>query len=427
MQVLQQDQVMTGPRALWRSRDFLALWWGQVVSHVGTAMSDFALPLLVLTLTRSPTQAGIVTAVEKIPYFVLAIPAGAILDRIDRQRVMVVCNVLRFVLFGAVAGYLASGGRSLLVLASLVFVSGAGFVFFDIADNAAFPRLVPDSELARACGWVEGTTATSKLVGPALGGLVIGAASTVAVGTGYIYGLDAVSYLVSGIAIWLIRTSLVPTVAPGPRPPLYRSAWEGAVYLVRHQELRRLALANFFNCFLLTALTLSFITEARQEFGLSSSLMGVSLALGAGGGVIGSFFTGTLEHRLSARRVMLLAGVAWVIGEILFTITPSLAILIVAFGVMSSVRPVYFSTLYAHRNRLMTEEIRGRANSMYRMCAQAAEPLGLTTAGILITLVGARLYAVIAAATFLAVVLVAHRDLAGEAPSPESSRDLMAS
>ena len=87
----------TGSHAvsLWRHRDYLLLWGGQVVSNVGSGVSQIAFPLLVLAVTHSPAQAGFVAAARALAYVVFVLPAGALVDRWDRKRLMIYCDVGR--------------------------------------------------------------------------------------------------------------------------------------------------------------------------------------------------------------------------------------------------------------------------------------------------------------------------------------------
>src|SRR6266702_6557096 len=82
-------------RSLWRNRNFLLLWSGQLISLVGTGVSHLAFPLLTLALSGSPAQAGFVAFLNQVPYFLLSLPAGALVDRWDRRRVMLVCQAGR--------------------------------------------------------------------------------------------------------------------------------------------------------------------------------------------------------------------------------------------------------------------------------------------------------------------------------------------
>src|SRR4029077_11944621 len=78
---------------LWRNRDYMLLWSGQVVSVIGTGATQIVYPLLILALTNSPAAAGGAAALGSIPYIIFSLPAGALADRWDRKRVMIYCDV----------------------------------------------------------------------------------------------------------------------------------------------------------------------------------------------------------------------------------------------------------------------------------------------------------------------------------------------
>ncbi len=89
------DGARARPDALWRNRDAVLLWAGQAVSTLGSQVSGLALPLLVLALTGSAAQAGLVGALQTLPHLVFSLPAGALIDRWDRKAVMVRCDIVR--------------------------------------------------------------------------------------------------------------------------------------------------------------------------------------------------------------------------------------------------------------------------------------------------------------------------------------------
>src|SRR5947209_18112207 len=82
-------------RPLWRNRDYMLLWTGQLVSTIGSGVSGIAFPLLILALTNSPATAGFAAALFGLPYAVLSLPAGALIDRWNRKTVMIVCDTCR--------------------------------------------------------------------------------------------------------------------------------------------------------------------------------------------------------------------------------------------------------------------------------------------------------------------------------------------
>src|SRR5919204_4011135 len=91
------EVLTTAARPLWRNPDYMLLWSGQLVSTMGTGVSQLAFPLLMLAITRSPAQAGLLGAVEALPYVIFSLPAGALVDRWNRKRVMVICDTGRAV------------------------------------------------------------------------------------------------------------------------------------------------------------------------------------------------------------------------------------------------------------------------------------------------------------------------------------------
>src|SRR5690348_17997767 len=110
------------PARLWGNRNWLLLWSGQLVSVVGTQVSQLAYPLLMLALTDSPAQAGFLSAARTIPYLLLGLPAGALVDRWDRQRVMIVCDAGRALALGSIPVALAFSWLSLGQLYAVALV-----------------------------------------------------------------------------------------------------------------------------------------------------------------------------------------------------------------------------------------------------------------------------------------------------------------
>src|SRR5207237_6676488 len=138
------------PPSLWRNRDFLILWSGQVVSTVGSRVTNVAFPLLVLAQTHSPAKAGLVGFAQTLPYMLFYLPAGAFVDRWDRKRVMLAADACRAPALGSLAVALPAGNATLAQIAAVAFVEGTGFVFFSLAESAALPQIVAKEQLSTA-------------------------------------------------------------------------------------------------------------------------------------------------------------------------------------------------------------------------------------------------------------------------------------
>lgn len=391
---------------LWHYPDFIRVWSLQSASSVVQAMVDFALPLYLLAVTGSPAVAALIMGAEKLPYVLLGLQVGAMADRWDRRAMLSRANAVRAGVLIVSAVLLATGHTNVWTLALLILLSGCCFVVFDVADNAAFPSLVPVSRLAQASSWMEGSVAVGQLLGPALAGLLLGATVSPGVGLGATYGVAATVLGLGAITLAGLKTNLKPFGTHGPQS-VGEAIRQGVRFLLADRQLRLLVSQNFINCFLLAALILSFITAAKVLFGAGTSLTGLALAAGAVAGVIGSLITVRLEQRFGAVRLMGLVGMLWALGQFGLAAASSLVGLIASFGLIALGRPVYFSVLYAYRNTIIPNGIRGRVNSAYRLVSLAAEPAGLAAGGASLQLFGSRPTALIASVLFLTNLLTA--------------------
>jgi MFS family permease len=158
--------------SLWHNPNYLLLWSGQALSSLGDTIQSIALPLLVLGLTHSAVQTGLVVTLETLPFPLLSLPAGVLVDRWDRRRVMIVCDVLRALAVGSVPLMLWLRAFSLPYLALVTLVCGTLATFFTLAETASLPNVVRKEQLGAALGQNYATSIASEIVGPPLGGLL---------------------------------------------------------------------------------------------------------------------------------------------------------------------------------------------------------------------------------------------------------------
>ena len=118
------------PRSLWRNRDYLLLWSGQIISEIGSKSSLLAFPLLMLFLTGSPAQAGLLGALRGLPYILFCLPAGALIDRWNRKRVMILCDTGRALAMGSIPLAYVLGHLTLAQLYIVSFIEGTLYIFF---------------------------------------------------------------------------------------------------------------------------------------------------------------------------------------------------------------------------------------------------------------------------------------------------------
>src|SRR5262249_19257432 len=145
-------------------------WGGQLISAVGSQVSQLAFPLLILAVTGSPAQAGLLGAMRGLAYVLFGVPAGAYVDRGDRKRVVIVSDKVRALSVRSIPLALAFGRLTLLQLYLVTFLEGTFFIFFGLAESACLPRIVRKEQLPAAVAANEFTYSFSSLIGPAISG-----------------------------------------------------------------------------------------------------------------------------------------------------------------------------------------------------------------------------------------------------------------
>jgi len=188
-----QDGGATASASAWspfRRTALTVLWTASVVSSIGTWMNDVAAGWLMTSLAPSPTMVSLVQAATTLPIFLLAIPAGALSDIVDRRKVLLVVSLCLALVAAALGGFVWLGWVTPWVLLVFTFLLGAGTAFAAPAWQAIVPKLIPRDELQAAVTLNSVGINISRAIGPALGGLIIAT-----LGIAVPFGLSAISFL----------------------------------------------------------------------------------------------------------------------------------------------------------------------------------------------------------------------------------------
>src|SRR5919197_137055 len=196
------------------NRDFLVLWSAQLVATLGSQVSLVAFPLLVLALTGSPANAGVAGFVNTIPALLFLLPAGVLVDRHDRRRIMVAASAIGAVALGSIPLALALGVLAFGQIVAVAFVQGTVTAIFTLTEQGALPLVVDRRQVPEALARNEARREGANLAGPPLGGLLYG------IGRALPFLADAASYLVCSLSLLAIRTPLQEPRAPARARPL---------------------------------------------------------------------------------------------------------------------------------------------------------------------------------------------------------------
>ncbi len=368
------------PKPLWLNRDYMLLWSGQMVSNVGTQVSTLAFPLLILALTGSPAQAGFAGALRALPYVIFSLPAGALIDRWDRKRIMILCDSGRAISMASIPVALVFGHLTIVQLYLVSLIEGTLFVFFNIAEVACLPRVVPKEQLPAATAQNMATDGITALLGPSLGGALY------TVGRMLPFLADAVSYAVSVLSLFLIRTKFQKERVAARRK-LWVEIREGLAWLWHHPLIRFIAILTGGYNFILAGYVLIIIVLAQQQHATSFTI-GLIFAAGGISAVLGSIVAPALQRRLSFGQAII--GSSWLIALFmpLYTIAPNPLMLGIITTASFIVEPLYNVVQLSYRSALIPDELQGRVNSVFRLIAFGGQPLGLALTGVLIQNIG---------------------------------------
>src|ERR1043165_6908939 len=197
----QASQASPNVSALWRNADYMLLWSGQVISTLGTTASNVVYPFLILAMTNSPASAGIASALGAVPYIIFSLPVGALIDRWDRKRVMILCDIGRGLTLASIPIAMFFNVLTIWQIYIASLIEGSLFVFFNIAEVAALSRVVMKEQLPQAAAQNEAAFGTAAILGPSFGTFLY---QTLGRGTPFL--ADAVSYAVSVVSLSFIKT-----------------------------------------------------------------------------------------------------------------------------------------------------------------------------------------------------------------------------
>ncbi len=364
------DATLTG------NGSFLLLWAGQFVSQIGDRLAALAFPWLVYTSTGSAVGTGAVFALYTLPYVLFGAFAGVLVDRFNKRSVMVLADVARAALVLLVP---LVASRSLPLVYALSFAMATAGVFFDPAKLAIVPEIVPRARLMRANSLLATAENLTEILGWAFAGLLLASVSTTTA-----FELDAVTFVVSAVALLLMRYR-APARAAAERSAraLWRELGEGFAFLRGHPGLRaNTVMIIVCVAGLGAAYPLTFMLAVRVLGGGTKAFGILEAAVGAGY-LIGSLVLATLAPRVRKGWTMVV-GLAFM-GACLAAVAAvesvwQASIPFLLFGVANAVALIAVDT---YLQEVVPEGMRGRVLGTRFTLTQGTYALSVLAGGAL--------------------------------------------
>ena len=389
--------------SLKRHRNYRLFFTGQVISVSGTWMQNVALAWLVVELTHSPLAVGILAFCRFIPFTVFGLFAGVVADRIDNRKLVIGTQIASMLLSALFAVLVLGGLETVWVVYLLAILSSTAIVFDAPGRHALTFQMVGRHELSNAVALNASLFNASRVVGPAIAGVLIAA-----FGVGVCFAVNTVSFVAVLVALLMMRKEeLVPVERSGEPPTMMRGIGEGLAWVLHAPDMRLvLAIVTVvstvgFNFHVILPLLASDTLDTGAEvFGILSACFGA-------GALVGALLSAALGR--ASWKVLILGTGGFSVS--LLALAPLTSVWLCAL--LLFVTGVCFTLWTSNANTILQlgapDHLRGRVVSLYLWAFAGLAPVGGLLAGWLTEVGGTQLSFTIAGATGLAITVVASR------------------
>lgn len=356
------------------SRDYRLLWLGEMVSHTGRHITVVALPFQIYQLTGSALAIGLIGLAQVVPLVAFSLVGGVIADRVDRRKLLAATQVGLAVASVLLAGAAISGSPPLWFLYLVAGLIGALSGLDSPTRTATVPRLVGEAYLPSAIALEQTLFQLSDVVGPAVGGVVLGQ-----LGLAWAYALDAATFLVALGTVLAMR--------PLPPDPAQREVKSVAAFREGFRYLRgRRVLQATFQVDLIAMVfgmpRALFPVLAAEVFQVGPEALGLLYAAPGAGALLGALTSGWVRHVRRQGRAVLWAVAVWGLAVALFGLTDILWLALLLLGVAGAadmLSAIFRSTIL---QRSVPDRLRGRLSAIHIAVVVGGPRLGDLEAGV---------------------------------------------
>jgi MFS family permease len=368
----------------------MLLWTGQTISLTGSAVTTIALPLVAIAvLNASSFEVGLLTAATYGAAIFVSLPAGVVVDRVSKRRIMIWCDSSRIVIIGSVPVAAALHWLTLGQLYAVALAAGVCTVFFDVSQQSFLSFILDPRDLTEGFGKFRASASFAEVSGRGLASLLIafiGAAGAVLA--------DALSYAVSATCLLLARVhESRPERSTRDARQLRMDIVRGLAFIANHPVLRKTtecaAAGNFFIAMQIS-LDLLFLVRVLH---VSPALAGLLTALGSLGGIIGGMLTVPVSRRIGSARIIWFSILVFDAPSLVLPLAGPgwrMALFVLGYSVSAFACAIFSVSQLAYQQSVCPPELRGRVNAASRWVIWGTLPVGGILGGILGSVIGIR-------------------------------------
>jgi MFS family permease len=382
-------------------RDYRLLWNSNVLTQTGQWMQQVATGWLMLELTDSPTWLGLVGFARGIPMLLMSLPAGVLADRVDRRKLLVTAQLSAAILATVLAVLVATGLVRPWHVMLLAFLSGSTMSFIFPTRQALVSTLVPRERMANAVALNSAGQNSTRVFGPSLAGVLIGA-----VGTAICFAIQAVGLIGAAIMSFRIRIPASDARTSKVAASARQNLVEGLRYISNTPSLKGLILLAAVPTVLAMPYMQMLPVIARDELGTGSTGLGILMTASGVGALAGSLVVAALGNRMRAFGGLQIVTAALLgVMVAIFAFSPWLPLSLILVAITSTVSAIYMSLNNTILQISVSDEFRGRVLSVYLM-TWGLMPFGTLPMGALAEAFGAPIAIAAGGLASTAVVLL---------------------
>lgn len=363
-------------------RPFANLFTANLSSSLGDGIARIASPLLAARLTDDPLLISGIAAVALLPWLFFAIPAGILIDRIDRRHALALANGVRTLLATALLVLVATDGLTIWWLYAVVFVYGMFETVYDGAIRAVVPSIVRRADLHRANSRIEaGELVVQNFAAAPFTSALFAVAVVVPLGVN-----AAVFALAAGLAFFLPRAAAgAHRTDPSGDPPVpwYRQMVDGYRFITANPMLRTLWLLSTFVGICYSAGLATWVLFVLDRLAVPEAWFGTFMLAGAVGGLLGTAVVGRLKSALGAGLVMAIANLVGNLVLVLVGAVPTVWVAALGLVLSSAAVTVWNVLVMSLRQSIIPGRLLGRVHGTWRTLLWGAMPLGSVLGGLL--------------------------------------------
>jgi MFS family permease len=382
-----------------RTAAFRTFWSAQFVSNIGSWMQTVAAQWVMISLTKSALLIGAIQAASSLPSLILAIPAGALGDLVDRRKLILATQVLMLVAAAVLAVLAATGGLSPAVLLLLLFVIGCGVAGSAPTWQTLQPELVPDQDRAAAIALGTVNQNLARAVGPALGGALLAATSAAVV-----FGVNAASFVAVVVAVAVTRIPVRRQTLP--REHAIEAMRAGGRFVANSPVLLGLIARCVGFIFPAGAIWALLPIVASGRLHLHSAGYGLLLGCVGIGALIAATYGPAVRRRLSPRGVYAASSGTVAAGAVVLAVSYAVALDAIILVAAGAAWITAIGQLGAAYQSSMPPWVKARGIAFYQVAFQGSNALGALGFGALASGQGLRVSFYAMAGLLVVAVLV---------------------